>query len=311
MPYDTAESIVANALFGAGETFGSSRWDTVAYDYLNRAYKAIANGKSEFLPEFVHDWWWLRDRGILTINPVITGTVAVTNASTDITLSSAPSISLAGRRIRIGNTPDVFKVATHTAATTAATLDSPYTGDTSSAESYTAMQFTYSLDSDVNAIMSPVTTFTYNPTIYGITPERMDELFPLVNMRGGIPQAFSLEDTQTIRLSRGGKTDGKTMRFEYIFRPEIIDLVASSEPLIPLADRHILADAVKYQVMMDKNDSRASGVGSVVRAALTAMTRDNRRRLAKMDNRAAKIMPRSNRRHGVMTESGLILDRNY
>lgn len=311
MPYVTAQDIISNALFGAGETVGSSRWDSTAYDYLNRAYKAIANGKSEFLPEFIHDWWWLRDRGVLTINPVITGTVAVTNADTAITFSSAPSISFAGRRIRIGNTPDVFKVAAHTGGATDATLDSEYTGDTSSAESYTAMQFTYSLESDVNAIMSPITTFTYNPTIYGLTPERMDRLFPLVNMRGGIPRAFSLEDTRTIRLSHGGRTDGKTMRFEYIFRPEITTLISSSEPLMPEADRHVLADAVKYQVMMDKNDNRASGVGAAVRASLAAMARDNRRRLAKMDDRAGKIIPRQGSRHGIQTESGLVIDRGY
>lgn len=309
------QALINDALFRAGEIPGSSEWDTKAVDYINREHRALCSGAHEFLPEYINDWWWMRARGVLTLLPVYnTGAVSVVQDSSSIVFAPAPAISLAGRRFKVTDQGTQYQIATHIAGSVNATLDSPYTGPTAIGTAFRAMQMEYSLDTAVQALLSPVASFVDNPQIMGLTPERMDTLFPIGRTTSGIPMAFCLETEQLIRFSHGGKTDGVSMRMEYNYRPSVIDLInnTSSIPLVPLQYRHVLADMTLVYIMFDKNDDRATAVGTSARSTLGAMAKENTRRMVKMDNYVAKIMPRYNNRRQnfnnvLRTESGLII----
>lgn len=308
------QALVNDALFRAGEVPGASEWDAKAMDYINREYRALCSGAHEFLPEYMVDWWWMRARGVLTIKPIYnTGVVDVTTDNNVISFNPAPAASLAGYRFKIDDWGDQFQIVAHTALSASATLDSPFTGPTVVGTAFRAMKLEYTLDSAVQALLSPVASFAENPQIMGLTPERMDTLFPIGRYTSGIPLAFSLEDDQTIRFSHGGKTDGTSMRMEYNYRPVVADLVysASNFPLVPLQYRHVLADMTLVYLMFDKNDDRATAIGTSARSTLGAMAKENSRRLVKMDGYVGKIMPRQGlqRRYNQLlrTESGLII----
>lgn len=311
---DNTQALINDALFRAGEVPGASEWDNKALDYITREYRALCAGASEFLPEVVSDWWWMRATGVLTILPVYkTGTASVAQNSTSVTLSTAPTADLNGRYFKVNDHPDIFIILSQVG--TAVILDSPYTGPTNSAAGFQAAKLTYTLDATVSALLSPIRSFRDNPQIMGLSPERMDTLYPLGRTSlTGVPQAFALENEQTIRFSHGGRDDDLSMRMEYRYRPVVSDLqnLTSSIPLVPLQFRHVLADMTLVYLYMDKNDDRVVAVGTSARSTLGAMTRENKRRLTKMDMNVGRILPRQSslRRNfegALRTESGLII----
>lgn len=316
MPYVSARDLKQDTLFRAGESVsGVSGWNTQVLDYVNRVYTSLANGASEFLPEFVDDWWWMRSSGVLALLPAYdTGSVAVVNGSAAATLSGVSALSLAGYRLRVDGCPDVFVVQTHVAATDAITLDMPFTGDTSSAVAFKAMKVTYALNASVAGLISPMLAFRGEKQILGMTPERMDTLWPMSDIKAGAPSAFAMLSDQTVQFSHGGLDDGTTMRVEYRFRPSITLLEDSdaSVPLVPVQYRHLLTDMALAYIMTDKNDDRAAAHAATAKSGLVAMVRENRRRLVKTSTEVATIRPRQNpsasRFNGPLrTESGLII----
>lgn len=320
MPYTTSQDLLNDVLFRAGESqnVGASAFRSKTLDYLNKVYRTLCAGASEFLPDYIEDWWWLRSSSVLTLVPVTTtGTVAVTQGSTAIDFSSPPVPSVVGYRLRIEGHPEVFKIATHTALDDDATLDSPYTGPTALAAAYKLMKVEYDLSASVAALISPMIGYRGNCRITGITPEGMDSHFPLPELQPGIPRMFSLEDVQRVRFSHGGRTDGESMRVEYRFRPSIADLTdsMSSIPLVPLEYRHLIADMAVAYLERDKNDDRDQSAALSARNGLKAMCSENKRRLKRMDTWAGHIFPRAGGRYGhpnqgdepLRTESGLII----
>lgn len=312
---DNTQALVDDALFRSGEIPGASEWDAKAVDYINRAHRAICSGAFEFLPEFVTDWWWMRANGLLTLLPIFnTGTAAVTQDNTGITFSVAPTFDPTGRRFKVDGWGETYVVASGAAGNPNAVLDSPFNGVTNPAALFKLMKTNYTLAANIAAIMSPVTSFKDNPRLYGVSPERLDELFPLPNLQAGIPYAFALESPSEIRFSHGGRSDGISVRMEYRYRPTVVDLTYSptSFPLIPIDHRHVLSDVVTFYLMTDKNDDRAVTIGTSARSTLGAMTKDNTKRMQKMDQFAGMIVPRQsawrNRRWGPLrTESGMII----
>ncbi len=316
MPYENTHLIKEDVLFRGGESKASSDYASQVVDYINRVYRTLCTGASEFLPEYVEDWWWMRSRGTLTLLPAQTGNAAVTQDSTAITFAVAPAQSVAGYKFKVDDHPEVFEISSHTAAATAATLDSPYTGPTNSGASYRLMKLKYTLDSSVAAILGPMIGYRNNPRIYGIEPERMDELYPTALLTPGVPRAFALDDLQIVRFSHGGLTNGQSMRVEYRFRSVVTTLTddTSSIPLVPLEWRHLLADMALTYLLLDKNDDRSNAVALSARTGLAAMLKENRRKLAKMGGESlGRIYPRQAQLDVpgnpdlLRTESGLII----
>jgi hypothetical protein len=310
-----ARELKEDVLFRASEPLTTSQWDLKVMDYLNRVYRTLSTGASEFLPEFVEDWWWMRQEGQLLLEPTYaTGTIAVVGGSSAVTFSPAPAASLTGRRLRIKSgvaPPDVFIIQAHTGGLGPATLDTVYTGENNAAATFDAMKTEYTLSASVQVLMSPITAFQSPDRIMGISPERMDALYPLIRLRPGIPEAFALEDERTVRFSHGGRSDGKQMRAEYRFRPFVTDLTdsISSIPLVPTQWMHLLSDMALVYVLLDKNDDRSNAAALGARTGLAAMLKENRRRSVKVDQNAGHIKPRQRAliRGPLRTESGLII----
>lgn len=313
MPFTTGRDLKEDILFRAGESATIIGWNSKAVDYLNRAYRALCAGASEYLPEFVDDWWWMRDTGTLILDPPQTGSVAVTKGSANITFAIGPTDSMVGRRLRIISHPDLFQVLTHTAGAAAAVLDTVYTGDTNAAAEYLAMKTEYALSSSVSFLISPMMAYREVNQIIGMTPERMDQIFPLSRLQTGAPIAFALENIRTVRFSHGGLRDGRSMRVDYRFKPTVSDLVdsPSSIPLVPLEFRHLLSDMALTYLFVDKNDDRAAASSASARSGLAAMVRMNRRNITKIDPRAGHIYARQGYRidqlRPLRTESGHII----
>lgn len=313
MPYSNTQELKADVLFRAGEGTTSSDWSLKVVDYLNRVYRTLCSGASEFLPEYVDDWWWLRDTNVLTILPSLSGSVEVTEGSTSITFGTTLPDSVVGYRLRIHGHSDVFEIASHTAGFATAELDSPYTGESNISATYKLMKVHYTLQSDVAAIMAPMISFSDRIPVAGLSPERMDELFPLMDLSPGIPKAFALENPQTVRFSHGGRDDGRAMRMEYRYRPTVVDLTDDelSIPLVPLEWRHLLSDMALTYVLLDKNDDRSNAIALSARTGLAGMLKENRRRLSKMGRVVGRIFPRAgglgSPQGPLRTESGLII----
>jgi hypothetical protein len=318
MPYTTTRDLKLDVLHRVSEPSNSTDYSSKAIDYLNRTYRTLCAGASEFLPEVVDDWWWLRERATLSLLPAITtGTVTLVDGSADITFSDAPAASVVGYRIRVEGHPELFSVATHIAADTAATLDMPYNGP-SATSAFKLMKVIYDLAANVNAIMGPMQGYRTNTRILGMSPERMDELYPMMNLNPGVPTAFSLEDEQQIRFNYGGRDDGRSMRVDYMFRPSVQELTDSdaSIPLVPLEWRHILSDMATTYIFLDKNDDRSNAIALAARTGLAGMLRENKRQLKKMGAEGiGAIYPRQGGRYGntptgrgpLRTESGMII----
>jgi hypothetical protein len=315
MAYANTRELKEDVLFRGSENLNSSGWNVKVIDYLNRVYRTLCSGASEFLPEYVEDWWWLRDDAVLTLLPIVTaGTLTLTAGAQAITFTVGPTLSAVGWKLRVEGHPELFEIATHTAGLTSATLDAPWTGVTGGSQAYKLMKVSYSLSSQVAAIISPMIGYRGNPQIIGLSPERLDSLFPLPQLAPGTPTAFALENEQTVRFSHGGRTDAQSMRIEYRFRPVVADLTDStgSIPVLPLAWRHLLADMALTYLLLDKNDDRSNAVALAARTGLAAMLKENRRRIPKMDNFAGHIFPRGDvparsNRGPLRTESGLII----
>lgn len=318
MPYITGQDLKREVLQAGGEALSGSKWDTRVMGFINRSYRSLCAGVSEFLPERIEKWWWLRDSAILTILPVIElGTVSVVEGSASITFTNGPALDVDGYRFKVDTHPDWFKIAAHTAAGTSATLDSVYTGPTDTAALFKLMKVEYALDSAVDDVIAPMLGYRNNHRIEGLSPERMDDLWPPSSLQAGAPTHFALEGKQLVRFNRGGRDDGTSMRIEYRYRPVVTDLTDSSGsiPLVPEEYRAVIADMATAQILREKNDSRDQSYAVSAQQMLLAMVRKNRSVIPQMGDYMGHVFPRQGGKYGIpghdggplRTESGLII----
>src|SRR3990167_9792805 len=90
---------------------------------INAVYRDIGSKRA---------WKWREKRQVInTVAKITTGTVSLTNGSTTVTFSSAPTVSVAGYVLLMTtDTKDsgvAPRISAHTASSTSATLDAAYT----------------------------------------------------------------------------------------------------------------------------------------------------------------------------------------
>lgn len=315
-----SSDLINDALFRANEpTDGTSDYESQALVYLNRAYQVIWNGGQEFDPELNEKWWWLRKTtpGTLTLEPYrTTGTVTVTQNSTSITFSSAPSASVANWHFKVDGTADVFRISSHTAASTSATLDSVFTSDSGdgSGKNYKLFKVEYDLASDFMEFYGPMRVYQDNKDIIEMIDEsQMDIQFPLRDIESGVPDYFCMVGTRKIRFNKYGlTTTSEYIRadYSYLYIPDDLTDSGSEEPAVPREHRRVLADMVCFWLKLDKGDSDAEQVGAMARSGLRAMARENRRRQQQATPQTfgrIHTRPRSVLRRPLRTESGNII----
>jgi hypothetical protein len=330
MPYENTRQLKEDILFRASEPIGgTSGWETRCIDYLNRNYRELATGASAFLPEFIDDWWWMQESSYFMLEPAYdTGTCSVMRNSPVITLTNPPNIDPLGWRVRFKDqqVPDIFEIVVGGAAQANLTMDAPYTGPSGSV-GFFLMKTNYRPLTTVKpqVLVGAMRAFRNPERIFGLSQERMDELFPLARLMPGIPQAFAivqeLNDAHNpglffeVRFSHGGLIGtNQRMRVDFWYRPVLDDLTdgTGSIPRVPQQWRHVLSDMALVQVLLDKNDDRANAAALAARTTLAAMLKENRRRNVKIDFNAGHISPRGNvgpsvKLYPIRTESGLII----
>ena len=314
----TSADILDDALGRAGElTDGTSDLNAEAIVFLNRAYQGIWSGGSEIDPSINEVWWWLRKdtQGVLTLNPLISeGTVSVTNNSASVTFSSAPTPSVVGRHFKVDDHADVFIITAHTGGQTGATLESVYTGTTDSTASYKVFQLDYDLASDMLYLTAPMYGFQNSRgEIEMVDLSALATRHPLNQVGSGVPQEFAMIGERKVRFSHhGGLTSVDLIKINYEYVREPSDLADdSSEPVVPRQYRAILADWTLAFLLEHKEDTRAANAITAAGRGLTAMAKENRRRMMLGTSVFGKIIPRQNqvgRLSGILrTESGHII----
>lgn len=146
--FRTTADIVDSVLTKCGEvTNGRSAYESRALEYINRIHHSIVSGGNEFNVEVDEPWTWARATHplILELKPAYTtGTLTLTKGSEVGTLSASPTYSMAGWHLRIDGKSSVYKIASHTAASTSIELDGAY-ADTSGTLNFKAFQLDYEL----------------------------------------------------------------------------------------------------------------------------------------------------------------------
>lgn len=322
MALSTNAELLDQALFVAGETTsGNSDYETQALTWYIEAYRKLWMGGNEWVKDENPNWWWLKTDANLILNPVIdpsnTGpaSVAVTNNSAAITFSASITPTMVGRFVKIGSHKDVFQILTHTSGTAAMTLDSVYTGLTSTAAAdYRIMQLEYDFQTDILAFVGPLKMQSDPYEIHLTSMEDMDRKFPLTLVQSGTPAWFAPVDEDTFRFSHYGgllSTDFIRVDYEYLQRPSDPADDALELP-IPLQFRTILSDMVAVKIFFDKEEQRTGDLAAATKANIESMIAWNRSKWNRASGRRAHIYPRSDQKHmnttgPLRTASGLII----
>lgn len=312
--YQYTADLIDAALFHAGEPLdGTSDYEDAVLRYLNDIYQQIYIGGCELGPDIQEDWWWLYATHTIFLDAEYdTGSIALTQDSTSATLSTPPSISLAGYWIIPDNTSTPYKVSAHTAATTAVTLDQAYAGDTATAAGFTAFKSDYDLASDTLRLLQPMSVYGANhPFVHQINLAELHEQFPLGDHPSGTPEAFAMVDADTVRFSHHGNTSsGNKLRIDipYLQRPSALTSPGTNEePLVPLEYRSLLAKYAAYKVLTNKNDDRAQVYLNEAASRYTAMAEENRRKWkqARKKKGGLDFRPGQTTHRRVQTTSGI------
>jgi hypothetical protein len=296
--------IVDDVLFRASEpTDGTSDFDSVALDYVNRAYRAIWTGGGELVKDMNEPWLWLKKDppGVLVLNPVVNaGSVTVTQGVATITFSSPPAASVAGRFFKVDSHTDIFRILTHTGGNATATLDAGYTGPSGAGFTFRVMQLEYPLAADVLRVIAPMRVQAESRReIEGCDLNALDRDFPLTNIDSGTPDRFALVTEGKVRFNRYGGQDSTTfirVEYEYLQKPSDLTNSASEEPLVPLEFRQVLADYAVFMLYQSKSDQRAETAAAQAKGGLLAMASYNRNRVAKMGRSTGLLITRPDRK---------------
>jgi len=226
--FTTAADLKQSLLQHCGElTGGTSPYDTLALDYLNRAYHALLAGSSEFGVEIGDPWPWAgRTTGAVALAaPYNTGTLTLTLGSTSGTFSAAPAASQAGKWLKVTDRSEWFKVSAHTAGATAFTLDCAYTDDSGSGLTYNLYELEKNLTGTIIRLLEPMRVYKSTTNRDGklglVSPEVLTARWPLMVLESGTtPTAFCIvsETNGTVRI-RVNKAPSEAMRLEYDYLP--------------------------------------------------------------------------------------------
>jgi len=119
--------------------------DTRIKEWINQAYQEVSS---------FYEWPWLIKEDIIqTVAEITTGTVSVTNGSTAIVFSSAPTISVQSQfDFQVDSDQEWYNIASHTAASVNATLNVPYLKTTDGTATYKLRKVRYSLPTDFDRV---------------------------------------------------------------------------------------------------------------------------------------------------------------
>lgn len=270
--YSTAD-ILKGTLQRVGErTDGTSPYHQLALKYINRCYSDLLKGGSIFAPEIREVWSWARQMGSFQILPgYTTGSATLTTGSVNGTFSVAPTISLAGYNFVVVNpsytqTISYYTIATHTASSTAFTLDFGFV-EPSGTFSFNALPLTVTIPQGILRLADPLRQYNTRVLemgeiaqdmgrIYYVEPNKFWEMYPLEFLINDIPSKFTIVSTSdTTHVLRFNKWVSNAIRvdFDFISTQPLLTDSTSSIPLVPFENRDVLEVMAAYYLHTDKN----------------------------------------------------------
>lgn len=308
----TTAELLDDALDKAGEkTNGTSEYNAFALTQMNQRYKQILSGAAVFSVSLGEPWAWAKSRypAILILEPVYeTGSVALTQDSAAGTFSTAPAASQVGKLLKLADRPDVMRIASHTAATTAFTLDGAYADATITGSAFKAYKLDYELGASGGLTTGILRLFSpfrvHRPqaseadgtgTISQLDQPSFEEKWPLNSIEGGVPTEFCLtyafDGLVSVRFNKSVAVKTR-LEYDYIPVPAELTDVSTSVPLIPEAYRDILSLATAHDILLDKEDDKAQSFFQLTQASLVSMVTASRKDRQNTRRNFGRIIPR-------------------
>lgn len=287
MNYQYTSDLLSDVLFRGGEpTSGASDFHSQTLTWINRAYRLVYDARE--------DWYWLRKEGTITLQPArTTGTVSVTQNSTAITFSSAPASSLTGWHFKLNNETDVYKISAHTAAAAGATLDGGITSATNGTATYTAFKLDYAVPADFKNFIAPLSSMRAGSYEINFIPDQeFTRTYPLNYIDAGVPTEVTLINATTFRFNRYMSTEYVRIDLDYQYVPADLVNGLNEEPVVPLRQRHIIADFALAQLLDAKDDQRAEGIRQLAVANLIEFSKKDKYQQRVSNAYAYRILPR-------------------
>lgn len=251
MGYDSYSAVKTHILGRAYEnTDGTSTFDGLADDALLEAWT-----------DLLTRWPWLdlvKDPpgAFVTTDDITTTTITVAAAGTSVagTLSAAPAVSIAGRKIKPSGKTWVARVTAHTAGLTAVTLDAA-PEVLAAGTACVIFQDEYDLASDLGCFVDGLWIDGYFVPLLG--EETLKSTYQDPPEASIYPAAFARLTKGRIRLSHYPTS---VKRVEYPYTSELTDPSGSGTLALPGYLRRVyakLALAQLYEMVLDRRYASA------------------------------------------------------
>jgi hypothetical protein len=202
----------------------------------------------------------LAEEFVQTVTDITTGTVSINAGDTALTFSSAPTVSVANRYIKLSSSNDWYKITAHTASSTSATISPAYVGTSAlSAGTYTVRKLLYSTTTPLIQILD-MKQLTTPIQMMSLAPRGTDFLLPLYYDAGtpywyvmsspasdGTPQFSFLSSPSTVMniMVRGMKA--------------LTDMSADTDvPVIPAPWHYVLVHIAAWYAFTSLDDDLAA-----------------------------------------------------
>ena len=213
---------------------------------------------------------------IQTVTDITTGTVSINASDTALTFSSAPTVSVQDRYIQLVTSNDWYKITSHTASSTSATISPAYVGTSNlTAGTYTVRKLLYTTTTpliqllDMKQLVTPL-------NIISASPRATDFFLPLYYATG-IVQYYILSSPNS----------SGTTQFSFIPSPsdvininvrgiqKLTDLSADADiPVIPTPWHDAIINIAAYYGFQKSDDTRAQTELEVGEARIADMARN-------------------------------------
>lgn len=252
------------------ETLGIQSSDVVAKNKIKRLINEFYI--NEVVP-FKDYWMWLqRSTQIVHEAAYETGTVSVTNLSTTITLSTAPTgENFTGYKFSLQGSTQVYQISAHTTSATTATLTTAFQEDTASGETFQIWRDRIDLPTSAKETVEIWHNQLPTP-LQGVGSQTFRELEASSPKLEGYPAYYNTYDYFDPSTSGDDETESDRYRQTRLY-PSIIDENVilnvdyiqeataldddTDEPLMPITDRIVLyygGCAAAYSVLNRNED---------------------------------------------------------
>lgn len=161
--------------------------DTTSRDRIKRDLNAAYLG--EVVP--AKQWEWLRVPVQHTVEPKQSLTATCTAGSPNVTLGSAPTVSLRGYQFNVEGTREVYEVRLHSAGSTSLTLVTEYAGSSVTLGTASAWRSRVPLPTDIISVASAYCSQWTDPMV-GLGVSEMQRRQAAAPFLEGAPQWYAL-----------------------------------------------------------------------------------------------------------------------